>query len=392
MTRPRSRQPRTITSLLMLLTEPKYAVDRLTLSGWDLVIRQARSAGMLGRLNAILSLNQLLDGIPPVAAKHLRWGGVVTRRHTELVDFEVSEIDRVLKPISGPIVLLKGAAYSYCKIESIEGRLFSDIDILLQKQDIEQAEKLLELNGWLATHLNGYDQSYYRTWMHEIPPLKHGLRQTELDVHHAILPLSARIKTDSSLLFDRIVPVNTEESIFRLSDEDMLLHSMAHLFFDGEFNRGFRDLEDIRSLLTDYIRSKREWSDLRDRAVDLGLSHPCLYALLFSREWFGVDVPETIISELRASSKQGRLRFRWVRYLFSQALLPQHSTTSSSINSIARYFLYIRSHFLRMPIRLLVPHLLYKAILPLLDNFKREKRPSGDAGIMQILEEQAKTR
>ncbi len=376
----------------MLLTSPDSAVKRLTQSGWDLVIRQARSAGMLGRLHSILSRRQLLDSVPIAAAKHLRWGGVVTQRHADLVRIEVDEINRVLKSITGPIVLLKGAAYIYSKMDSIDGRLFSDIDILLRKEDIEKAEKSLELNGWLATHLSEYDQSYYRKWMHEIPPLKHGLRQTELDVHHAILPPSARVKTDSELLFQRIVPVNRGQTVFRLSDEDMLLHSMSHLFFDGEFKRGFRDIEDIRSLLLGYAESEGAWSELVNRALVLGLSYPCCYALVFCREWFGVDVPVSSISQLRKYASLGRLRYQWMRYLFSQALLPIHPSTSSLQNTIARYFLYIRSHFLRMPVRLLIPHLLYKALVPFLESFQRKKKLSGDAGIIQILGEQAKSR
>tara|TARA_B100000446_G_scaffold34701_1_gene30302 strand:+ start:4488 stop:5666 length:1179 start_codon:yes stop_codon:yes gene_type:complete len=384
--------PESVADLLMLLTVPDTTAKRLTLSDWDLVVRQARSAGLLGRLNAILSKRALIGSIPVAVAKHLRWGGIVTKRHAELVRFEVDEIGHVLKSISGPIVLLKGAAYSYCEIDSIDGRLFSDIDILLKREDIGKAEKLLEMNGWLATHLSDYDQSYYRTWMHEIPPLKHGLRQTELDVHHAILPLSARVKTDSNLLFQRIVPVNPEQTVFRLSDEDMLLHSMSHLFFDGEFKRGFRDLDDIRSLLLDFTESDKSWSDLVSRAVELGLSHPCFYALIFSRDWFGVEVPESVLCQLKKAAKLRGLRDRWMRYLFSEALLPLHPTTTGTLNTIARYFLYIRSHFLRMPINLLIPHLLYKAFLPLLESFQRKKKLSGDAGILQILEEQANTR
>lgn len=385
MTRVKLKSPETIVDLLMLLITPEIVIKRLTKYQWDLIVRQARSAGMLGRLHTILYQNQLLDLVPIVVIKHLRWGKVVTQRHTELVNFEVAEINKVLNPISGPIILLKGAAYSYCKMSFLDGRLFSDIDILLKKEDIEEAEKLLNLNGWLATHLSNYDQSYYRSWMHEIPPLKHGLRQTELDVHHAILPLSARVKVDSGLLFQKITPVTKETSLFRLSDNDMLLHSMSHLFFDGEFKRGFRDLEDIRSLLLNFITSDKSWYDLTNRALELGLSNPCFYALLFSRDWYSIDVPKSILMQLKSDSNIGLLRYLWMRYLFSQALLPLHPTTKNSINTIARYCLYIRGHFLRMPLKLLIPHLLYKIFLPLVDNFKENKKISNDAGIINIL-------
>ena len=30
--------------------------------------------------------------------------------------------------------------------------------------------------GWATTHHSPYDQRYYRTWMHELPPLRHAVR------------------------------------------------------------------------------------------------------------------------------------------------------------------------------------------------------------------------
>ena len=42
-----------------------------------------------------------------------------------------------------------------------------------------------------------YDDAYYRRWMHELPPLIHRERDRMIDVHHTILPLTARITPDA---------------------------------------------------------------------------------------------------------------------------------------------------------------------------------------------------
>ena len=51
-------------------------------------------------------------------------------------------------------------------------------------------------HGWLRMKIDPYDDRYYRVWMHEIPPLRHRERKTEIDLHHTILPRTSRLKPD----------------------------------------------------------------------------------------------------------------------------------------------------------------------------------------------------
>ncbi|UUZ51358.1 nucleotidyltransferase family protein [Massilia sp. B-10] len=52
----------------------------------------------------------------------------------------------------------------------------------------------------MSHHHDPYDQRYYRVWMHEIPPMQHVQRGSVIDVHHAILPLTAAARPDPALL------------------------------------------------------------------------------------------------------------------------------------------------------------------------------------------------
>ena len=49
--------------------------------------------------------------------------------------------------------------------------------------------------------------------------------------------------------------------------------------------------------------------------------------------------------------------------LFLKGLTSVHPTCSSRVASIARWMLYVRAHYLRMPLHLLLPHLLRKALV-----------------------------
>jgi hypothetical protein len=105
--------------------------------------------------------------------------------------WEISRIQRALASVDTPIIFLKGAAYLMSALANAKGRLSSDIDILVAKNMLPQVESALIEHGWEPIKLADYDQLYYRTWAHELPPLRHRDRNTVVDVHHTILPLTA---------------------------------------------------------------------------------------------------------------------------------------------------------------------------------------------------------
>src|SRR5690606_29818819 len=124
------------------------------------------------------------------------------------------------------------------------GRFSSDIDILVDRAELQLAEATLMAAGWEPMKIAAYDQRYYRDWMHELPPLRHGERGTVIDVHHTILPLTSRLKPDAARLVAAARPV--DGVIHVLDAPDMLLHSAVHLFQDGEIRGYLRDLLDQR--------------------------------------------------------------------------------------------------------------------------------------------------
>jgi hypothetical protein len=47
--------------------------------------------------------------------------------------------------------------------------------------------------------------------------------------------------------------------------------------------------------------------------------------------------------------------------LFDRGLAPHHRSCDGLASAVARWMLYVRAHYLRMPMRLLLPHLARKA-------------------------------
>lgn len=326
--------------------------EALSLAEWDQLIRQARRGEVLAKLHATLAARDLLTLVPEQAKRWLEWERVNAERHTLAVQWEVNLIEHALHSLDLPVILLKGAAYVMAELPAAQGRIFSDIDILVPKSHLNDVEAALMLHGWATTHHDTYDQHYYRTWMHELPPMQHLKRQTVIDVHHAILPETAALHPDPAKLCAAARPLQRNLAV--LSPVDLLLHSATHLFHGGELEHGLRDLLDIDSLLRHYAQTDGFWDDLHRRADELELSRPLFYALRYSHRLLNTPVschpaaPNLLLLKLMDS-------------LFIRALLPDHASCTDWLSGTARQLLYIRANWQRMPPLLLARHLFHKA-------------------------------
>jgi hypothetical protein len=276
---------------------------------------------------------------------------------------EVRHICTALSRAGVEGILLKGAAYLFAGLPAARGRLFSDVDILVPRAALSRVEGALMLHGWATTHHHPYDQRYYRRWMHELPPLQHAARQTVLDVHHAILPPTARLKPDSAKLWAASRPLPEAPPLRLLAPADMVLHSATHLFFNEEFSHGLRDLTDIDSLLRHFGSQPGFWDHLTKRALDLDLARPLYYALRYAKEMLATPVPPTTFLAA-APGRPPTFLARLMDSLFLRVLQPDHPSTADAFTPLAQRALYVRAHWLRMPPLLLAYHLTVKALRP----------------------------
>jgi len=346
-------------TLLRGLQNPAILAE-LNTADWDLLLRQARQGGLLARLYALLDERALIEKIPGQPRRHLAWAHTVAARHTLAVQWEVSLISAALMQVGIPIILLKGAAYVMAKLPAANGRIFSDIDIMVPKDRLNEVEAALMLHGWATTHHDAYDQHYYRTWMHELPPMQHVKRMTVLDVHHTILPETADIHPDPEKLRAGARRLTCHENLMALAPADMLLHSATHLFHDGELEYGLRDLLDIDSLLRHFGSSPPFWPQLTERAKELELSRPLYYALRYAKRLLHTPVPPGMAEQL---DQPIRPVLMLMDNLFTRALLPDHPSCSDWLTKPARHMLYVRANWLRMPPLLLARHLFHKAFI-----------------------------
>ena len=348
-------------NLVVTVYRQAEAASNFSKRQWELTIRQARAANMLARLCVILEEKQLIDRIPKQAKFHLISARIGAQALQRSIGWEVQCVCQALEGTDIPIVLLKGAAYSFTGLPASLGRQFEDVDILVPKEDLDTVERKLMLHGWVTTHTDAYDQRYYRQWMHELPPMRHVKRQSSLDVHHTILPETARLHPNPKKLFAKAILISDDKPLYILSKPDIVLHSATHLFSDGELHNGFRDLTDLDLLLRDFGEKEQFWPELLNRAKEMELSKPLFYALRYTSRILGTPVPKEIMTQSEAQRPKG-LSMLLMDYLFEHGLQPDHPTCRKPLNGLARWMLYVRSHYLRMPLHLLIPHLIRKAV------------------------------
>ncbi|QBE63602.1 nucleotidyltransferase domain-containing protein [Pseudoduganella lutea] len=349
-----------LAAALRSLTQSPPQLPALDDSSWDLLLRQAGTANLLATLSCLLEEHGFLHQIAPAAREQLGWTRVLARRHRQGVLWEIRQIRQALSGLDMPLILLKGAAYTLAGLPPAHGRLFSDIDVLVPEERLGEAEAALMLAGWAGTHHDAYDQRYYREWMHELPPMRHLRRASMIDVHHAILPKTAALRPDSTLLRSAAVPLHALPGVYVLAPVDMVLHSAVHLFSDGEFNNALRDLFDIHRLLCHFGSDRRFWAELLPRARQLDLERPLFYALRYSRLLLDTPVPDMVQDDTVGPSPA---LLALMDALFRRALLPDHASCGDRYSSLARFLLYLRGNWLRMPPLLLARHLFHKAFL-----------------------------
>ena len=348
-----------ITQLIALLGNPADARN-LNEAQWSELVATARSANLLGALAVRLNRIGVSGGLH--ADRHLDGARQLSARQHQSVRWEVHCLQAALGDLRIPVLLLKGAAYVLSDDSVGQGRLFGDIDILVPRESLGEVESQLMLSGWVSAKSSAYDQRYYRKWMHELPPMTHVRRGTVLDVHHTILPLTARNAPDPYQIIHRSLPVSAPGlTALRVPcPEDLVIHSITHLVHEGELHNGLRDLNDIDEMIRSFGRTPGFWHRLSAFAAGNDLAEPVCFGLHLAQLFFGTPIPDAVLKEL---SPNGRVTApsRGLTSLYARALHPANMTRWDVATGMAQWLVYVRAHSLRMPLPLLLRHLAVKA-------------------------------
>ena len=322
-----------VTDAALLVTAMREPLSLPLDTDWTALIAMARAEQLIG------TLAYRLDGlpVPETVADLLADARAAAEQGRRAALWEAEMARRALAPLGGAVLLLKGTAYVAAGLLAGRGRSIGDLDILVPRDALDEVEAALLASGWEWVKPDPYDDAYYRRWMHELPPLIHRERDRMIDVHHSILPLTARPTPDAAMLIaDRVALGN---GLAVLSPPDLIVHAAAHLFADGDLAGGLRNLWDIHCLIEEFGIAGLE-ARARHHGLWLAVSRGARHA----HRLYGTDIPD-----------------HWRQWDGVDALIGRRLLARDgwgrAIRPATRFGFYLRSHWLRMPPVLLARHL-----------------------------------
>ncbi len=345
-------------SLLLFTIRDPAALSTLSRHQWNLLLRESRSQRLCARLSWIIEDRGQAAVCPPGVWPDLSAQRFFSEYKQAQIRLELRKLQKALGPLGIPIMLLKGAAYVHAGLRVARGRDFADLDIMLPRERLEGAETALERGNWICETKNRYDQRYYRRWTHELPPLHHRTRSLEVDVHHALLPLTGRLRPDPALIWAAGRQLRDAPYVVPCP-EDLLLHAAAQVFQDGEIAGQLGGLLDLHQLIGELGTEPGFWDRLLPRAEALQLCRPLYYGLRFTRSMLDTKIPAEILRAAQAHGP-GALSNRVMGLLVPRVLEPRYPIRRPA--RAAAWMLYLRAHWLRMPPGLLILHLFRKAL------------------------------
>lgn len=311
---------------------------------WSALISAARAEQLIG------SLAYRFEGmeVPARVAALFAAARRDSAQARTLALWEAEMARRALADTGVPMILLKGTAFHAAGLRASIGRSVGDLDILVPRHALERVETALLGAGWERLKpADGYDDHYYRQWMHELPPLIHHSRDRMIDVHHTILPLTARQTPDAAAMIE--AGRRLHNGLCVLSPADMIVHAAAHLFADGDLSGGLRNLWDIDRLLREFAEREGFWEELEERARLHQLRRHVALALRLAERLYATPVDRKVAGRSRLADR-----------LFEARLLARNGWGQESRKAL-RFAFYVRSHWLRMPPLMLARHLWVKA-------------------------------
>ena len=333
---------------------------------WEFIIRVARQSSVLPRLSAIFLENQEKQLIPAYPLAHLSAAKRTYELLVQQVHFEGDELVRLVNQVSSEKpIFLKGAAYQLAGYKVSEGRVFSDIDILVMKNDIERIENKLLVYGWIHDDIDEYEQMYYRQWAHEIPPLMHCSRGTLLDVHHNLVPIISGKAPNIDLFKNDLVDI-CDGKAKTLASYSMTLHSAIHLFYQEEYHHGFRDLADLHLMFSEFGQKDTFWENLFDLAEKSDFTHELGLACRYTKMIFDSPIPESWMQKSQ-SFLPSSISLFVLDWVYQKVLQPQHPLCGVSKLGLANFIAMIRGHWIKMPLPVLIRHISHKVYTGLIE-------------------------
>jgi hypothetical protein len=268
------------------------------------------------RLSALASL-------PEEALPLHRMSMVSEFRMSHLESRLLSALDTLGEAEIDP-VLLKGAALALTVYGSFVARPMSDVDLLVQREDVMRARDVLVASGW--TEGSDNTPEFYEGHQHMQPLVDSQGTGTSLELHTSLFFEGHPFALTSDDIQRRAEKVVVRgRTVLVPSVHDQLLHlclhfAWSHMMATGAW-RAFRDLDAL-------LRTKRvDWKEFTKLARDTRGGSACYWTFRLARTVAGISVPVWV--ERALAPPEPEFALRRLEQHFTYDLLPTENISPS---------------------------------------------------------------
>jgi len=220
---------------------------------------------------------------------------------------EAVRLYRLLDKHGMRILVLKGPALAAGVYGDVTLRQFTDLDLLVRKQDLDLACSILADDVYRP---QAPERSGAGRWQMTFVP-EHGL--FEVDLHWRLSPPYFPFTPDGDELWERAVEVQLGAGrVSTLGPDDLILFLCAH-----GAKHGWQTLSGVCDVERATRNYQYEWEALVARAASLGSVRVLLLGLLLAGDLLGAPIPAALLDAARANPPVQRAARIFRRYFFS---------------------------------------------------------------------------
>lgn len=263
---------------------------------WNYLLEIAESNGIVPLLNQNLSLS-CPDTIPRAVLDKLRIQFKITILRNQFLADTLLQILNILEDHNIPAIPFKGPVLAASVYSNLSLRQFSDLDILVHRQDLQQVVELLLTYGYdrgiehtflMDTHLQAMNLMH--DWGEYPLQSENGL--IKLDLHGRLVAGDTfDLSSDFNFFWEDLEAVNLQgQSILTFSPENLLLYLCIH---------GTKDLWKRLCWICDVaetirVHQKMDWEQLVEKSSALGCEQMLFLGLSLAHNLLSAPLPEQI--------------------------------------------------------------------------------------------------
>lgn len=277
-------------------------VEDLADSGldWGHVANTACAHGIAPLIYHSLHRSGVASLLPPAAAEKLRNSYYGNAARNALLYNELWEVLTALRKQRADVIVLKGAALAESVYPNRALRPMSDIDLLVRKEKVAEAQdRLIELGYRLQEGGDHYHFVFTKR------------SAVSVEIHWHIQRPTAPFKIDIDDLWERAQPASVagvDALVF--SPEDLLLHLCQHACKHELFG-GIRPLCDIAQAVSFYA-DQIDWKKVAALSTEWQMNPPLHLVLRLAGELLDAPVPESFLQAIKPVDFNAEV-IRWAR-------------------------------------------------------------------------------